>query len=263
VLKVTEHGCAAPTVLLGDKLIVVTQTGDTGTTAFNKNTGEVIWKTGSTLPVWPAKIAGREVLHNGLALFDPENGKLLTYIPDWGGSEPGAVVGNTVYFRRYGDLAVAQFPGEGPEALKPKVSFFGGMYSGSFCLSSSLYHDGLVYMTDIFGKLVVADPATQQVVYTHTIESFEPVVNYHSAGVTAGPTLGGKYLYLWDNIGNGIVFEPGREFKLVAVNRIENFLPRRYALEPPRELIGYSQPVFDGNRIYLRGEQDLYCIAEK
>ncbi len=263
VLKVTEHGCSAPTVLAGDKVIVVTQTGDTGTTAFNKNTGEVIWKTGSTCPVWPAKIAGREVLLNGLVLFDPADGKLLTYYPDWGASEMGAVVGNTVYFRRYGDLTVAQFPGEGADALKPKVSFFGGMYSGSFYISNSLYYDGLVYMTDIFGKLVVADPVKQQVVYARTIESFRPVANYHSAGVTAGPILGGKYLYLWDNVGNAIVLEPGREFKLVAENRIENILPRRYAIEPPQELIGYSQPVFDGNRIYLRGEQNLYCIGEK
>lgn len=73
----------------------------------------------------------------------------------------------------------------------------------------------------------------------------------------------GKHLYLWDNVGNCIVFEPGREFKLVAVNRIENILPRRYALQPPKELIGYSQPVFDGKYIHIRGEENLYCIGEQ
>jgi hypothetical protein len=38
--------------------------------------------------------------------------------------------------------------------------------------------------------------------------------------------------------------------------------PCRYWPIPAQETIGYSPPLPDGNRLYLRGERYLYCIGE-
>jgi hypothetical protein len=56
------------------------------------------------------------------------------------------------------------------------------------------------------------------------------------------------------------VFEPGREFRQVAVNHIRSTARRLWPMRPQEE-IGYSPPVFVGDRMYLRGEQYLYCMG--
>ena len=63
-----------------------------------------------------------------------------------------------------------------------------------------------------------------------------------------------------DNQGSCLVFEPGPVFKQVAMNRIQTMLPRDWPI-PPQETITNGPPVADGNRIYIRGEQYLYCIG--
>ena len=80
--------------------------------------------------------------------------------------------------------------------------------------------------------------------------------------MAASVTLGGKHLFVMDNQGTTVVFKPGPVFKRVAVNRIERTIRRPWPMRPQAE-IGYSPPVFDGKRMYLRGEQYLYCIGEK
>ena len=57
-----------------------------------------------------------------------------------------------------------------------------------------------------------------------------------------------------------MVLEPGRAFKQVARNRVEQ-LWFRYGFE--RNECTQSSPVFVGNRLYSRGEVNLYCIGER
>jgi len=65
-----------------------------------------------------------------------------------------------------------------------------------------------------------------------------------------------------DNQGMCVVLEPGPVFKQVAVNRIETVIQRDWPI-PPQETLSNGVPVFDGKRMYLRGERYLYCIGEK
>jgi len=58
------------------------------------------------------------------------------------------------------------------------------------------------------------------------------------------------------------VLEPGPTYKPVAVNRIETVIGRDWPI-PPQEILANGAPVFDGNRMYLRGEKYLYCIGNK
>ncbi|HUV40135.1 MAG TPA: PQQ-binding-like beta-propeller repeat protein, partial [Planctomycetota bacterium] len=127
---------------------------------------------------------------------------------------------------------------------------------------SPLIHEGIYYNIDVFGTLYAADLQTRKPIYREELSStFNMLSHYNAVPVAASVTLGGKHLYAMDNQGTCVVFEPGREFKKVAVNRIETTARRLWPMRPQEE-IGYSPPVFDGSRMYLRGEQYLYCIGK-
>ena len=78
-------------------------------------------------------------------------------------------------------------------------------------------------------------------------------------------------IFIVGSTGTTCVVEPGRAGKTVAVNKIEsrftgqlqsayNYLFKYW----PEHLEGFiTSPVFDGDRIYIRGEEFLYCIGER
>ena len=86
-----------------------------------------------------------------------------------------------------------------------------------------------------------------------------PSIHYapDGAGVAASLALAGGHLYCLDNRGETIVFEPGRSFRQVARNVIED-LGREGRAE-----VTNGTPVFEGPRMYLRGEHNLYCVGER
>jgi hypothetical protein len=81
-------------------------------------------------------------------------------------------------------------------------------------------------------------------------------------GVAASVTLAGGHLFAMDNQGTVVIFEPGEAYRQVAVNRIRRQVYRPWPIRPQEE-IGYSPPLFEGSRMYLRGERYLYCIGAK
>ena len=108
----------------------------------------------------------------------------------------------------------------------------------------------------------VMDAATGEVAYQRVLGFEPPYVprRHHPRRLRIDLTLGGKHIYISDNQGTTVVIEPGRVFKQVAHNRIEQpwF---RYGFE--RNECTHSSPVFVGKRLYTRGEANLYCIGEK
>ena len=116
-------------------------------------------------------------------------------------------------------------------------------------------------MLSIDGVLTVIDAAKGEVVYQRMLD-LSPVMAHGGplsgplrGGCGASPTLAGKYIYIWDNQGSTLVIEPGRDFKQVARNRVE----QSYG---DRNECTISNPVFEGKRIYRRGDVNLYCIEE-
>ena len=132
---------------------------------------------------------------------------------------------------------------------------------GEGTYGSPLLHDGLIYSVNSHGILHVIDAKAKALVYAQQLD-LKPMFHYNSCGVASSPTLGGKHIYAMDNQGNTVVFEPGRQFKQVARNEIQTHIHRDFPLNP-QETTTYSNPVLDGSRLYLRGEQHLYCIGEK
>jgi outer membrane protein assembly factor BamB len=121
-------------------------------------------------------------------------------------------------------------------------------------------HDGIYYNIDQYGYVYAADLESGKTLYARD-SGLDEMHHYNAIGVGASATLGGKHIYVIDNQGMCVVFAPGREYKEVAVNRIESFLPRPWPI-PLQEILANGAPVFDGKRMYLRGEQHLFCIGQ-
>jgi hypothetical protein len=89
--------------------------------------------------------------------------------------------------------------------------------------------------------------------------------NHHNMkaarGLGSSPALAGKYIFVFGNQGTSVVLEAGRTFKQVAKNRLENSIGRDEWWGHQESTI--SSPVFDGERLYYRGEASLYCIGAK
>ena len=136
-------------------------------------------------------------------------------------------------------------------------------FDGTYNVASPLYHDGRVYVLNTNGNLIVwefNDAAAKLAYSLKHVPDFHPLVQAWNwnVGLCASPVLGGKYIYIMDNQGTTLALKPGHTFQPLAVNRIENYLPRGWVTNSQENT--YSTPVCDGNSMYLRGDETLYCI---
>ncbi|HEY3319698.1 MAG TPA: PQQ-binding-like beta-propeller repeat protein [Planctomycetota bacterium] len=144
--------------------------------------------------------------------------------------------------------------------------------------ASPIYHDGLLYCLGNFGKLNVFDTLKTRKADALVYGAF-PGFDFRNpcgrktpgVGIGASPALAGKYIYMIDSGNCTVVMEPGRTYKEIAKNPIIETVPeqisntagaKNYWHGPHQEQTEASL-IFDGSRIYLRGEQFLYCIGEK
>ena len=79
----------------------------------------------------------------------------------------------------------------------------------------------LVYQMTQGCGLVVNDAATGEVVYRKVLPMKPRTEYWNWAGASTSPTLAGKYIYLMDNQGGTVIIEPGRTYKEVARNVLE------------------------------------------
>jgi outer membrane protein assembly factor BamB len=106
--------------------------------------------------------------------------------------------------------------------------------------ASPVVHDGLIYAMTQNNVFSVIDQHSGEIVYSETLSL---------GGGAAYPsiTLAGGYVYASNSNGATAVLKPGREYVEVASNSLEKFR---------------SNPIFDGSRMYVRGEEHFYCIGE-
>jgi hypothetical protein len=79
--------------------------------------------------------------------------------------------------------------------------------------------------------------------------------NRYVFGVCASPTEGGKNIYIVDDAGYTHILQPGREFKELGRNLLENIHQSGGGGNPCRQESFYTSPVFEGKAMYLRGEE--------
>jgi len=281
-----EHGSACSPALVGDKLVVKTKKY----AALDKKTGEEILtfapKGGNdSYTILPFRAGGEDYVIAGGNFLRMRDGKSVFYADlcnmvttndniayfatfghtYWARWEPAANGELTVSALIKGEYSRITFPVDDPKLKwEPMHSFY---------TASPLYHDKLLYCLSNWGKLVVLDTekSTQAegLVYSKNLPfTFKNPKGRKSIGmgIGASPALGGKYIYMIDSAGCTIVMEPGREYRQVAMNCIDYTVPEgwepKHWLGPHHEQTEASL-VFDGARIYIRGEQFLYCVGEQ
>jgi len=128
-------------------------------------------------------------------------------------------------------------------------------------MASPVVHEGLAYLVNNSGVLTVVDVKEAKVVYQKMLDldHFQMANDGAARGIGISPTLAGKHLYLFGNNGAALVLEPGRAFKQVAKNKLENVASVGHWGERQERFV--STPVFDGKRLYLRGEGHLYALG--
>src|SRR5262249_25839208 len=119
----------------------------------------------------------------------------------------------------------------------------------------------MAYTIDIYATLYAFDLKAKKMQYYQDTE-LSGLFHYNALPVAASATLIGKHIVVQDNQGTALVLEPGPVFKQVAKNKIATVLDRWWPV-PGQETTGYSPPVADGERLYIRGERNLYCIGER
>jgi hypothetical protein len=136
-------------------------------------------------------------------------------------------------------------------------------------IASPLYDNGLLYVVDANGVLSVADAQSGETLYQKFLDLDNGPGGPSRGAQGASPTLAGKYVYIWGNLGTCVVIEAGRTYKPVAKNQLRYFCTgseQEYSWQTLYST-GLEQslscPVFEGKRMYYRGVSNLYCVEEK
>ena len=276
-LRAKEIVYSCSPALTGGKLVCIFG----GMHGLEAATGKTAWKVpdaGSIASLIPVRIADTDAVtvHSGV-IYRASDGKQLWKNPQFkhgkgGGWGAPLFLDGRLYIIWLGvsSVTVADFSDVKDQPWKPKMRYLeistnhrrpNGEWLDRSSPASPLVHDGLYYGLDEYGVLYAVDLETGKTLYRQET-GFDELHHYNAIGVAASPTLIGKNIVVMDNQGSALVFQPGRTFKKVAMNRIETALRRDWPI-PPQETLSNGPPVADGDRLYIRGEQYLYCIGRE
>ncbi len=227
-----HHGTSASPVLVGDMLLVHVLE----MLALDKATGETLWQADMEW-TWATPAIARlgdtpVVITSRGAVARLEDGEILAE-------------------------ELANLLMQGP-SIEDGVAYFVGRKGGAFDLAGAtptklwapevrsdihyaapVINDGLIYTCTQKGFLSVIDASNGERVYERDM-SFGDGTCYPAV------TMAGDYIYVSSDNGTTAVIAPGREYCEVARNTLEPFR---------------SCPVFAGDRLYIRGLENLYCLG--
>jgi outer membrane protein assembly factor BamB len=268
----SEHGRHSSPVLAGDKFIA--QYGNE-VIAFDRKSGKLCWRKTLEKPLpWAPScysslvtaVAGGQLYvvtsrGEGFRAIDGEPG--WGFFKDYAGENTTAIVENDRIFLwdRAGLIQLHIPPNPGPSAHATEGK---GIRAKYYMVASPLFVNGLVYFLENEGPLRVLDAETGALVYEKQLPLTLHKEYVFYPGYSASPALAGKYIYILDNQGGTLVLQPGREYKEIAINRIETFERKAREKDGKESTISeqfVSNPVFDGKQIFIRGQQYLYCIG--
>jgi outer membrane protein assembly factor BamB len=129
-----------------------------------------------------------------------------------------------------------------------------------FTVASPLYVKGVVYSIEMGGGLAAVDTVARKALYRQYLDGYNRY-NRYTYGVAASPTLAGGKIYITDDAGYTHVIQPGPQLKELGRNVIENIHVPGLGGNPCRQESFYTSPFFQGQFMYLRGEEYLYCIG--
>ena len=286
-LGAPEHGVhtspllRSGTLICGVKKTMLALDAKTGREKWRTDIGEGgLWQNEfcGASPV-PARVGGQDVVLSRMTMHRLSDGKAVahTNVSIWGEMTPiveGNLLinscqweghGKPVSFRavrldradKNGKCEVAVRVGEGDASVPVR-----GHSPAVFTVASPLYVEGIVYTVEMGGGLTAVDMASGKGLFHRWLDGYDRY-NRFLYGCCASPTLAGTYVYVIDDAGYTHVLRPGRTFRELARNVIENVHLAGRGGNPCKQESFYSSPWFEGRSMYLRGEQYLYCIRRK
>jgi len=258
---IMHHGHTSSPILAGDKLLI--QLNEL--TAFDAATGQTQWTAdvasthGTPIEVkigdTPALLTpygnlvrigdGRvlastearttfcasPIVHNGIAYFVRDTGHIAIKLP-----------GTTADTVRPEVVWKAKAPVV-DENLTNELNTGPHDFGTVLYWASPVFHDGVIYAITLFGTFSAIDAGTGSVACEKTLADFKSSGEFYPNLVFAG-----KHLFVSGKNGMTLVIDPGNKYKEIARNTLEPFI---------------ATPIFDGKRIYVRGEKTMYCIGEE
>jgi outer membrane protein assembly factor BamB len=242
-LKLIEHSNApyahsGSPVLAGDKLLI----HFTDLVALETKSGAESWRlkrpTCHGTPL-VTRIGNVDVVLTPKGLIvRAQDGKILAEGLGSCGANSPVLHEGTVYYV-HGDATAVRLPESLAEPKKLPALWKSKVKSSGYGFSSPVVFDGLLYSTNDQNLLTVLDAATGKIVY-------EEPLKLHGAGYPS-ISLAGNRIYVSSDAGETVVLQPGREYKELARNKLEEFR---------------SSLVFEGKRVYIRTAKHLICIGE-
>jgi outer membrane protein assembly factor BamB len=236
--SVIGFGHASSPVLVGDKLVVHFN----DMIALDTQDGDVVWRTqlrarhATAIAVRIGDIAA--LISPGGSVVRVRDGKVLLTERALQVSEGSPVVFENVVYVQSGKTSAFRLPNSAGDTVELELLWQQPSARGRRT-PSPVYADGLLYGVTTNGILEVTDAETGDLAYRKRLDIGKNI--YSSA------TAAGELIYLSSTQGVTIVIERGTEYAEVARNQLESF---------------GSNPVFIGNRMYVRGYKHLYCIGE-
>lgn len=250
-----SFGEGASAALHGDTLIVPwDHEGEDFVVALDARSGKEKWRTPRDEPTtWATPLVvprgkGWQVVLNGtnrVRSYDLESGKLLW---ECGGQMsnpiPTPITDGKLVFAMTGfrGFALYAIPLDATGDLTDSDKVAWKRNEGTPYISSPVLSNGLLYFTkDRNAVLSCVEAATGKEVYAN--KRLPDMNTLYSSPVAAGGRL-----YFFSREGTGVVVKEGREFEVLATNKLDETID--------------ASPAVIGKTMYVRGEKSLYCIAE-
>lgn len=208
--------------------------------ALDAATGEIAWRT--ELPATHASpIVFRWGDENAIvspagSILRGRDGQVLFKDAALRTSEASAIAAGNIIYTQEGKTSAFRLPAnkDGELEVLWQVNASRGRRT-----PSPVLHQGLLYGATTEGILEVTDAESGELVYRKRLE--------FDGNLYSSITAAGDYIFLGCTRGTTLVMKAGREFEEVALNKLEDY---------------GSNPVFSGKRMYLRGQQHLYCVGQ-
>lgn len=240
---VARHGFGSSPVLYRSLVIVAGDNLGTGyVAALDRKSGALVWRksrgTGDSYgtPI-VGVVGGREQLllggQNTVYSYDPASGDVL-----WHASGPADVTANTIAFDKdhvfasggYPQQAILCLTAEGSVAWQKREKVY---------VPSMLASAGRLFVVPDGGVAECYDAGSGKKLWDQRL----------GGAFSASPTLVGDLLFVPNEDGKVFVVQTKPEFKVIAQNSLGEAC--------------YATPTICGGRLYLRGENHLFCIGTK
>jgi outer membrane protein assembly factor BamB len=245
---VTEYGRSASPVLADGKLLVSVG----GLVAFDAQTGETRWQNLKARPTYGTPAVARigdqpvaitpagDVVRLGDGVLLARGLAKTTY------TSP-VVHAGVVYFADSPAVAV-RLPDQAGDTVVCQRLWENDDLEGEF-FASPVYHDGRLYCVSNEGTLYVLDTVTGKLIFQHELDirSASGKAGSEPANLYPSVTLAGAQLLVGNDVGEALILAPGGEYRELG----RNFLERGSG----------ASPVPDGDRLFVRGGDTLYCLG--